>query len=422
MSAWEFSVRAPCDNATSSNQYKSMNWKSDICVVGNGAIGKTAALGFAQAGLSVTLLTPPPAAPSVSATSSTGWDARVYALNQAARSLLQTLKVWDALDQARIENVDAMIVHGDGARAGTLDFNSYGARSEALAWIVEDRNLNHGLDAALKFAPNLRMVTGHASQLRATSETAVVELDNGDRLETSLLVGADGGQSWVRAKCDVSIDYRPYHQRAIVANFSCEAPHHGAAYQWFTSHEGVVALLPLPGRQVSLVWSAPDALADVLQNESLSQLAQRLTDFPGHKLGQMQPLQPETLKVLPLSLIRARHITALRTALVGDAAHVIHPLAGQGMNLGFADVAALLRVVAQREAHRDCGDARVLSRYSRMRKEDIFLMQLATDGLERLFATDFEPLSVARNIGLNLVDKLPGLKRGLIARAFGRVH
>jgi 2-octaprenylphenol hydroxylase len=118
--------------------------------------------------------------------------------------------------------------------------------------------------------------------------------------------------------------------------------------------------------------------------------------------------------------LRAHAITAPRVALVGDAAHVVHPLAGHGMNLGFADVAALLRTVIERESYRDCGDARVLSRYARARKEDILLMQLATDGLARLFEADFGPLRVLRNTGLNLLDKLPVIKRHLIAHALGK--
>jgi 2-octaprenylphenol hydroxylase len=396
-----------------------MDLKSDICVIGNGAIGKTAALGFAQAGLNVSLLIP---AASAATAPSDAWDARVYALNKVARGLLADLKVWDALDQSRIAAVDAMIIHGDRAQyAGLLEFDAYNARTDALAWIAEDSNLNQALDAALRFAPNLRIVAGCAARLVTTADNAIVELENHDTLTASLIVGADGGQSWVRTQCDIGIDYRSYRQRAIVSNFECEEPHHGAAQQWFTSQEGIIALLPLPGRRVSLVWSAPEALADALLNESLTQLSQRLSALPGQKLGQLRPLQPETVKALPLALIRPHAVTAPRVALAGDAAHVVHPLAGHGMNLGFADIAALLKTIAQREAHRDCGDSRVLGRYARARKEDILLMQLATDGLERLFATDFEPLSVVRNIGLSLVNKLPGLKRTLISHALGKV-
>lgn len=395
-----------------------MHLESNICVIGNGAIGKAAALGFAQAGLSVTLLIPS----ATPANDSAAWDARVYALNQVARALLSSLKVWDAMDISRVAPVDSMIVHGDGERhAGQLAFDAYGARTDALAWIVEDRNLNLALDTALKFSANVRIATGHATRLSAAAEGAQVRLDNGDTLAASLIVGADGGQSWVRGQCDIGIDYRPYGQRAIVANFECEKPHHGAAFQWFTSSEGIVALLPLPGQRVSLVWSAPEALAESLLRQPLAHVAERLSALPGQSLGQLRPLQPEVVKTFPLALIRPHSIIAPRVALIGDAAHVIHPLAGHGMNLGFGDVAALVKAVAEREPQRDCGDARVLNRYARARKEDILLMQIATDGLERLFATDFEPLRIARNLGLNLVNKLPVIKRKLISHALGKI-
>ncbi|HJV82440.1 UbiH/UbiF family hydroxylase [Noviherbaspirillum sp.] len=395
-----------------------MHFQSNICVVGNGAVGKAAALGFAQAGLSVTLLSPPGSA--VAPAQSAGWDVRVYALNHVAHDLLSSLKVWQALDASRVAPVDTMSVKGDGEQAGNLAFDAYGARTGALAWIVEDSNVNSALDAALKFAPNMRIVSGRAARLRADSAGATVQLDNGDLIEASLIVGADGAQSWVRAQCDIGIDYRSYGQRAIVTNFECDKPHHDTAYQWFTSSEGIVALLPLPGQRTSLVWSAPETLAQTLLREPLTQLAERVSQLSEHQLGQLRPLQPELVKAFPLSLLRPHSIVAPRVALIGDAAHVVHPLAGHGMNLGFADVAALVKLVSERESHRDCGDERVLGRYARARKEDIFLMQAATDGLERLFAADFDPLRLARNIGLNLVNKLPVLKRALISHAMGK--
>lgn len=404
--------------STSSAAFRFMHLQSDVCIIGNGAVGKAAALGFAQAGLSVSMLCP---VPRPSHTPPSSWDVRVYALNHIAHDLLSALKVWDALDASRIASVEAMVVNGDGeADAGKLAFDAYGAKVGALAWIVEDRNLNQALDAALKFAPNVRIVTGRATQLRTDAANASVQLENGDTLAGALVVGADGGQSWVRGQCDIGIDYRPYGQRAIVSNFDCDKPHHGVAYQWFTSHEGIIALLPLPGQRVSLVWSAPDALADTLLRESLEQLAQRLTALPAQQLGQLHPMPPEAVSAVPLSLIRTHSLTAPRVVLAGDAAHVVHPLAGHGMNLGFADIAVLLKTISQREPHRDCGDPRVLARYARARKEDIFLMQLATDGLERLFSADFEPLRLARNAGLNLLNKLPVIKRQLISHALGK--
>jgi 2-octaprenylphenol hydroxylase len=393
-------------------------FQSAVCIVGNGAIAKTAALGFAQAGHSVTLLVPPapPAAPAADA----GWDARVYALNHTANTLLSSLKVWGALDAARVAAVDTMVVNGDGAQAGDLAFDAFGAHVGALAWIVEDRNLNQALDAALKFAQHVQVVSGRATSLAPNADGAVVQLEGGASIRSELVVGADGGQSWVRGQCDIGIDYRSYHQRAVVTNFSCEKPHHGAAYQWFTGADGIVALLPLPGNQVSLVWSAPDALADTIMAETLGELAVRLAVYADDKLGTLRPLQPGTVKDLPLALIRPHTIVAPRVALVGDAAHVVHPLAGHGMNLGFADVADLLKAIAGREEQRSIGDERMLARYARSRKEDILLMQLATDGLARLFSANIEPIRIARNLGLNLLDKLPMIKRRLMSHAMGK--
>jgi 2-octaprenylphenol hydroxylase len=395
---------------------------SDVCIVGNGAIAKTTALGFAQAGHRVTLLVPaaaPPASPPQPG-AEPPWDVRVYALNHTAHRLLASLKVWGALDASRVQPVDSMAVNGDGKQPGDLAFDAFGAHVGTLAWIVEDRNLNQALDAALNFAPNVHIVSGRAASLATDDKGATITLDGGAVIASALVVGADGGQSWVRGQCDIGLDYRSYHQRAVVTNFSCARPHHGVAHQWFTGHEGIVALLPLPGERVSLVWSAPDALADTLMRETLSEMAVRLAVLSEDKLGPLRPLLPESVKQVPLALIRPHAIVAPRVALVGDAAHVVHPLAGHGMNLGFADVAQLLAIVAAREVHRNIGDERVLARYARARKEDVLLMQLATDGLARLFGADLEPVRVMRNLGLNLLNKLPMLKRRLMAHAMGK--
>jgi ubiquinone biosynthesis UbiH/UbiF/VisC/COQ6 family hydroxylase len=393
--------------------------ESDICIVGNGAIAKTAALGLAQGGLSVTLLGPP-SPPPAPAAADPGWDARVYALNHTAHHLLSSLKVWDALDHTRVAPVDAMIVHGDGPHAGGLAFDAYGAHTNALTWILEDRNLNQALEAALRFAQNVKTATGRATGLLRDADRATVLLDDGTSIRAALVVGADGAQSWVRGQCDIGLDYRSYNQRAVVSNFACELPHLGAAHQWFTGAEGIVALLPLPGNQVSLVWSAPEQLADTLRAESAQQIADRLAVFAHEKLGALTPLQPELVRDFPLRLIRPHAMTAPRVALIGDAAHVVHPLAGHGMNLGFGDVAQLIKTLSEREPQRGIGDDRVLARYARARKEDVLLMQVTTDGLARLFETDIEPLRVVRNFGLNLLDKLPVLKRRLISHAMGK--
>jgi len=388
-----------------------------VCIVGNGAIAKTAALAFAQSGQSVTLLGPP-AAPERADPAS--WDVRVFALNHTAYKLLDRLKVWGAMDQSRIAPVDAMAVNGDGNHAGALNFDAYGAHTGTLAWIVEDRNLNQALDAALRFAQNVHIVHGRATALKADDDGATITLDDGSALRSSLVVGADGANSWVRGQCDIGLDYRPYNQCGVVSNFACEKPHHGVAHQWFTCDEGIIALLPLPGNQVSLVWSAPESLSETLCSEGASRIAERLAPYAAEKLGALTPLQPEVVRAYPLKLMRPHSMIAPRVALIGDAAHVVHPLAGHGMNLGFGDVEELVQAAAAREEHRSIGDERVLARYARARKEEVLLMQVATDGLERLFGANLEPVRAVRNFGLNLLDKLPGVKRRLITHALGK--
>ncbi|MFZ6818275.1 FAD-dependent monooxygenase [Undibacterium sp. Ji22W] len=394
---------------------------SDICVVGDGAVGKAAALGLAQAGLSVTLLSAAATQRNTARALPKEWDVRVFALNHIAHDLLDGLKVWNALDATRIAPVTAMQVH-DAAEAvdGKLDFDAYGAYINELAWIVEDSNLNHALDAALGFAPNIQYVVGQAEKLITDSSSARISLTDGRQIQAQLVVGADGAQSWVRGQADIGLDYRSYGQQGVVTNFACEKPHHGIARQWFVEAQGIIALLPLPGNQVSLVWSAPDALAAELMQGSLGELTQRLAPYAASALGQLTPLQPESIKAFPLRLIRPHSMVAERIALIGDAAHAVHPLAGHGMNLGFGDVQGLLKILNEREAHRDCGDTRLLSRYRRARSEEVALMQITTDGLARLFGSEFPAVRLVRNVGMNLLNSLPVLKRKLISHAMGK--
>ena len=395
----------------------------DICIIGNGAVGKAAALGLAQAGWRVLLLARS-AAPLPLPPTAADWDVRVFALNHVARDLLSGLKVWDALDATRVAPVSAMQIFDMQAAlpapaAAKLGFDAYGAHTEQLTWIVEDRNLNQALDSALRFAQNLTQLVGEAVDWQISENLARLRLADGSTIEAKLLVGADGAQSWVRAQADIGIDYRSYGQRGVVTNFACEQPHHGVARQWFVEDQGIIALLPLPGQRVSLVWSAPDALAATLLAEPLSALATRLETYCFDTLGHLTPLQPAHIQAFPLRLIRPHSMIAPRMALIGDAAHAVHPLAGHGMNLGFGDVASLLTILADAAAKRDCGDLRLLERYRRARKEEVMLMQLTTDGLARLFASQLTPLRLVRKFGLNLLEALPVLKRKLISHAMG---
>jgi ubiquinone biosynthesis UbiH/UbiF/VisC/COQ6 family hydroxylase len=196
-----------------------------------------------------------------------------------------------------------------------------------------------------------------------------------------------------------------------VANFACAQPHHGVARQWFRNDGSVLAWLPLPGQRISIVWSAPDALAQTLTELSAPALAERVAVAGVRALGELSCISP--VATFPLSFLRLPTTVAHRLALVGDAAHGIHPLAGQGANLGFGDVQALVQVLAERGPVQDLGAPVLLERYARRRREPVLAMQAVTDGLVRLFGTSLPWLSQLRNAGLAAVDRLPIVKRML---------
>ena len=220
----------------------------------------------------------------------------------------------------------------------------------------------------------------------------------------------------MRAAAGRGVSVTDYQQSAVVCNFACTTPHLNTAWQWFTD-EGIVALLPLPGEHVSLVWSAPTALAQQLAKLDAAQLAQRVTERTGAALGELTTAG--VAQTFPLRLIVVDRLIGNRVALVGDAAHVVHPLAGQGLNLGLQDVAALLELVRAREPFRDIGDPVLLRRYERGRAEPIAMMRAATDGLVRLFGVDDPLARFVRNTGMAAVDRVSPLKNLLIRQALG---
>lgn len=389
---------------------------TDVAVIGAGVVGLAAALGCAQAGLEVALVgtSPPPFRPSAAAP----FDERIYALSPASVELLSRLKAWPQVDAARVQPVARMRVFGDAG--AELDFDAYGAAVERLATIVEESELVRVLAAACAYAGGLQRFESPFVALTRAEGAASVTLADGTTLQAKLVIGADGANSAVRAAAAISAHEHAYGQTAVVANFAAERAHDATAYQWFTA-EGVVALLPLPdwgGRPaVSLVWSSPTDLAQRLLAAAPAALAERVTTRTGAQLGALEPLS--AARGFPLRRLTAAHLVAPRVALVGDAAHVVHPLAGQGLNLGLGDVSELLRVLGEREAFRDAGDTVLLRRYERVRAEPIALMRFTTDGLAKLFGIDDPLARRVRNTGLELVNRLPPLKRALIRQALG---
>ena len=390
----------------------------DIAVVGTGIPGLAAALGFAQQGLSVALIGPRPK--PYAATRTQPFDPRIYAVAPASVALLEALGVWASVDQQRVCAVEHMRVFGDDGPE--LAFDAYTATVERLATIVEESELLRVLDAACGFQPAIKRIHSTFASLTVQPDALAVDLEDGGSLTARLLIGADGASSAVRAAAGINAKVKSYDQTAVVANFGCARPHLNTAWQWFID-QGVVALLPLPGEHVSLVWSAPEELAAELAALSGDQLASRVTERCALATGESTPVGQLTAigaaHTFPLRQIKVSSLIGSHAVLVGDAAHVIHPLAGQGLNLGLQDVALLLEVVRAREAFRDVGDAAVLRRYERGRAEALGLMRFTTDSLAQLFAFDDPLVRRLRNAGLAAVNRLSPLKNALIRRALG---
>ncbi|WAS54659.1 UbiH/UbiF family hydroxylase [Burkholderia ambifaria] len=382
----------------------------DVAVVGGGLVGKTAALALTQSGYKTALL----AQPAAPRPADLAFDTRIYALSSSSQALLERLRVWQALDHGRLAPVYDMRVYGDAH--AELHFSAYQASVPQLAWIAESSLIETSLDAALRFQPNLTWFDARAQGFDVRDDAAVLTLSSGQVLEADLVVGADGAHSWVRSQMGARIERRDYRQTGVVANFKASLPHRETATQWFRDGE-IVALLPLPDGHVSLVWSAHTAHADALLALDPAQLAAEVERVSHGQLGTLECVTPAA--GFPLALQTVDKLIAPRVALVGDAAHLIHPLAGQGMNLGLRDVAALADAIANKESFRNLGDTVLLRRYERSRREDIRALMVATDGLQRLFAVPGSFAKAVRNAGMAFVGAQPLVKRWLVSAALG---
>jgi 2-octaprenylphenol hydroxylase len=388
-----------------------MPQSSDVLILGGGLVGLSLARALAGSGLELALIEPQP--PRKSTHDAAAWDNRVYALSPGTVAFLEHCGVWSRLPQERVTRVEAMRIYGDDTRA-CLDFSAYDAGLRELALIVEGRPLQDALRDAVRgqdirthWPAEWRSIEFHPDHVAAT-------LEGGTVLRARLAVGADGAESRVRAQAGIEVRPADYGQLGVVANFSCQKPHEGVAYQWFR-RDGVLALLPLPGERVSMVWSIAQERGRELVALPAAALAAEVESASHGALGALQVITPAA--GFPLRLQRVTHFTKPRVALAGDAAHNLHPLAGQGLNLGFRDAKALAEVLCKRGPQRDCGDYALLRRYERARREDVLAMQLATDGLQKLFNNEAVWLAGVRNLGLTLLNGQPLLKSFLVHRA-----
>ena len=381
----------------------------DIVIVGAGLVGASFAMALRGAGLTLALVEAQAPEPSED-----NWESRVYALSPGSVEFLRDLGVWKRLDQGRICPVHDMRIFGDADDA-RLHFSAYEAGVAELAAIIEARSLQSSLWQALEHQHNLELICPERCvSLQLGEDAARLELAGGRSLRAKLVVAADGMHSWARQAAEIEAQEKPYGQMGVVANFACARPHHGTAFQWFRG-DGVLAYLPLPGQRMSIVWSTPEEHAAELLALNEQAFCAKVEEAGKNTLGELEQLS--VARRFPLARLRAARLVAPRIALIGDAGHVLHPLAGQGVNLGFGDARELAQVLQQRETFRDPGEIRLLRRYERARAEDILALTLVTDGLQRLFSAPGGAVSKLRNAGLNLTNSLPVLKNLLIRRA-----
>ena len=385
----------------------------DVIIVGGGPVGLAQALAFTrfQHGMRVALVDRRPfAVPD---------DKRAFALSAGVRRVLETLGVWSEL-AAEAAPIRAMKITdsggGDISRPVFLTFEGDVAPGEPYAHMTPNRVLTRVLLEAVQdrveFVAPVE-VTGYA----ADTALATLSLKDGRTLRAPVIVAADGAMSALRGMAGIGVVTHDYKQAGIVTTIAHEMPHEGAAYEHFRP-AGPFASLPLRGNRSSLVWTESTAEAARLKSLPLDQVAGLIEAAMGSSLGAVTV--EESLQSFPLRLQLAREFVGPRLAVIGDAAHVIHPLAGQGLNLGLKDVAALAETLV--DAMRlgvDHGAPDVLARYQQWRRFDTALMAAVTDNLNRLFSNDAAPVRAVRDVGLGLVDRLAPIKDALIARAAG---
>lgn len=383
--------------------------KLDILIVGGGLSGASLACALRGSRYRVGLVerTPPSRAE--------GWDARIYAVSPANVRFLERSGAWSLLPHERVQAVERMHVWGDAG--GELSFSAYECGLDALAWIVESGRLASELWETARRQTNIEIFCpAQPERLDVDSEGATLTLADGRRIEAKLVVAADGVQSWVRQQVGLQAHIEPYGELGVVANFECELPHQRTAFQWFRP-DGVLAYLPLPGNQVSIVWSTPESHARELLALSAEAFAAKVAEAGANRLGRMR--QVTAPAGFPLRLMKVDAVAGRRVVLIGDAAHAIHPLSGHGINLGFQDAASLADTLVALPSFRDCGEDDVLRAHERKRAEEVALVRGMTHGLNRLFKPQNGPLATLRNLGMSATGKLPLLRSALARYAAG---
>ena len=399
----------------------------DVVVVGGGIVGKACALGLAQLGLN-TVEIAPDLGLAVPNPQGYQWGQRIYAFSPSTQKLLADLQIWDALDHGRLQAVRDMRIYGDrGEKNDQLHLSAFEAGTPQLAWIGESNLIEHTLDQAARFQNKLERIADAVEKIDIDANGNTLHLKSGGAIHAQLVIAADGANSPIRDSIGVSFTEESYSQSAVVANWMCTYPHLETAFQWFLPGGDIVAMLPLPNKQVSMVWSTSTEHAAELLKLNQSQWLDRFSSIANgaieKQLGELT--LNSTPAAFPLRKIRAARFIGPeanpKVALIGDAAHVMHPLAGQVLNLGLRDVAVLLNILSKRESFRSLSDLALLRRYERQRQGDTSALLWVTDKLKKLFSGGSNTEKQLRNWGLGLVNKSHFIKQRLIERALGEI-
>ena len=399
----------------------------DVVVVGGGITGKACALGLAQLGLQ-TIEVAPDLGENVPSPQGIQWGQRIYAFSPSTQKLLARLQIWDALDHSRLQPVRDMRIYGDrGEKNDQLHLSAFEAGTPQLAWIGESNLIEHTIDQASRFQNKLERINDAVEKIDVDADGSTLHLKHGGSIRAQLVIAADGANSPIRNELSISASEESYSQSAVVANWLCTHPHLETAFQWFLPGGDIVAMLPLPGKQVSMVWStSPEHATELLKLDQAQWLDQFASIANGAIPKQLGVLTlNSTPAAFPLRKIRAKRFigpeTHPKVVLIGDAAHVMHPLAGQGLNLGLRDVAVLLNILGKRESFRSPSDFVLLRRYERQRQGDTSALLWVTDKLKKLFSASSSTERQLRNWGLGLVNKSHFIKQRLIERALGEI-
>lgn len=391
-----------------------MTFDDDILVAGGGLNGVTLAIALVSAGFRVSLVDPKPPAQR----NAQGFDGRSYALAISSMRVLQTLGVWQALEDVQpileIKVTDGRA--GEGPSPLMLAFDHAEIEEGPMGHMVEDRHLRPALLDVAK-AASITQLDDSVSHHTSDATGVTITLASGAQRRAKLLVGCDGRTSAIAERACIKRMGWSYDQTALVTAIAHEKPHNGIAHQFFMP-SGPLALLPLTNNRASIVWTESTARATAIQGMDDTGYLNELRPRFGGFLGEIK--LAGTRFTYPLALSMAQNFVATRVALVGDAAHVVHPIAGQGLNAGLKDVAALAQVLIDAERRgEDIGRIDVLKRYEQWRRFDATALAAATDAVNRLFSNDNTLLRGIRDIGLGLTNAVPGLRRRLIREAAG---